>query len=435
MARRNEHAVDAVHDHAAEAGDRRRDHRDTARHRLEQHDAEALAAGCRSAEDVRGSVVPRQQLGRHTARELDVGDAHRGDLALVPPAHRTVAHHDQARVVTGATELAVRLQQRRKTLARLKATDEEDRRLAGRAQLVELGMVWIEPRAIDPVRDNAVVPFEIARDEISCRDAHRHVNMEAVEVALEEGPSVVVAEVAARHGMEGADVRAAVEAQHGDRQRWHERLVGVDDVEVVLVEQGPNPPDQVERQRDARHRAVGAHRDAAADAHVPGDAVVVADAARRCEHGYVVATRPQLRGEVADMLGHPPRVHEVVRGDETDLHRGPDAGQMGSRTCHCSGCSRMAASKMRSNICAVLRTSASLGASVAYRISGWTTALTRYRLRKSRIGTIAAPARMAISTDPMGIGAGLPKNSSGSPLPMRSRSSAMATTPPDRSTL
>ena len=35
----------------------------------------------------------------------------------------------------------------------------------------------------------------------------------------------------------------------------------------------------------------------------------------------------------------------------------------------------------------------------------------------------------------MGIGAGWPKNSSGSPLPMRSRSRAIATTPPERSTL
>ena len=42
---------------------------------------------------------------------------------------------------------------------------------------------------------------------------------------------------------------------------------------------------------------------------------------------------------------------------------------------------------------------------------------------------------MAISTVPIGIGAGWPKNSSGSPLPMRSRSSAIATTPPERRTL
>ena len=187
--------------------------------------------------------------------------------------------------------------------------------------------------------------------------------METVEIALEKRPAVVVPEVTAGHGVERADVRAAVESQHRDRQRGHEGLVIVDDVEMVLVEQGSNAPHQVEGQSDASHGSVGAHRNAPSDAHVPGDAVVVANAARGCEHGHVVAASAQLGREVPDVLGDPPWVHEVVRGDQADLHRVPVAGQMGSRTCHCSGCSRIAPSKMRSSICEVLRTSASLGAS------------------------------------------------------------------------
>src|ERR1022692_3305476 len=261
-------------------------------------------------------------------------------------------------------------------------------------------MIRVESRAVDAVGDDPVLAFEVPCDEVTRRHAHRHVNVKPVEIAFEERPAVVVAEVAPSHRVEGADIRAAVKPQHRDRQRGHERLVIVHNVEVVLVEQRAHPANEVERQRDARHGAVGPDRHATADAHVPGDAVVVADAAGRREHGHVVAASPELCGKVADMLGDPPGVHEVVGGDEADLHCGAVAGQMGSRTCHCSGCKRMASSKMQ-----------------------------------SRIGTIAAPARMAISTDPIGIGAGWPKNSSGSPFPMRSRSSAMATTPPDRRTL
>ena len=86
-------------DDAAEAGDGRCDHRHATGHRLEQHDAEALTAGCRRAEDVGRRVVPRQQLRRDPARELDVGDAHRRDLTLVSPAHRPVADDHEARVL------------------------------------------------------------------------------------------------------------------------------------------------------------------------------------------------------------------------------------------------------------------------------------------------------------------------------------------------
>ena len=246
-----------------------------------------------------------------------------------------------------------------------------------RAQLIELGMLRVESRAVDAVRDDAVLTVEVASDEIPCGNTHSHVHMEAVEVALEEGTAVVVTEIAPRHRVEGADVRTAVEAQHRDWQRRHQRLVVVHHVEVVLVEQRAHPAHQVEGQRDACHRTVGPHRDAAADAHVSGDAMVVADTARWREHGHVVTTGAELCRQVPDVLGHSPRVHEVVGGDETDLHRGPAAGQMGSRTCHCSGCERIASSKMRSSICAVLRTSASLGASGEYRISGCTLASTR----------------------------------------------------------
>ena len=194
--------------------------------------------------------------------------------------------------------------------------------------------------------------------------------VQPLEVALQERPAVVVAEVAPRHRVEGADVGPAVKAQHRDRQRRNEWLVVMHDVECVLVEQRADAPYEVKRQRDPRHRSVGADRDASSDADVPGDAVVVADPARRREHRHVVAACPQLLRQMPDVLGHPTRVHEVVRRDQADLHRAPAAVQIGSSTCHCSGCSRIAFSKMRSKICAVLRTSASLGVSVEYLISG-----------------------------------------------------------------
>ncbi len=140
-------------------------------------------------------------------------------------------------------------------------------------------MIRRESRAVDAVGDHPVLTLEVPRDEVPRRHADGNVHVEAVEIAFEEWPPVVVAEVAPRHRVECADVRTAVKAQDGDRQGGHQRLVVVHDVEMVLVEQRANSAHKVERQRDARHRPVGAHRDAATDPHVPGDAMVVADAA------------------------------------------------------------------------------------------------------------------------------------------------------------
>src|SRR6202035_3906851 len=126
------------------------------------------------------------------ARELDVGNAHRGHLTLVAPAHRTIADHDQARVVAGATQLAVCLEQRGEPLARLEPSDEEDRRLARRAQLIDTGVLGVEPGAVDPVGNHPVLALEVASDEIARRDTNGDVNVEAVEIAIEKRPAVVV---------------------------------------------------------------------------------------------------------------------------------------------------------------------------------------------------------------------------------------------------
>src|SRR5437879_2478168 len=98
----------------------------------------------------------------------------------------------------------------------------------------------MEAHAVDAVGHDAVVTLEISRDEITCGSAHRYEPVEPVEVALEKRPSIVVTEVAARHRVKGADVGAAMEAQHGYGQRRHERLVVVDNVERRLLEQRPD---------------------------------------------------------------------------------------------------------------------------------------------------------------------------------------------------
>jgi len=79
----------------------------------------------------------------------------------------------------------------------------------------------------------------------------------------------------------------------------------MDDVEVLAVEQGADPPDQVEGEGDSRHPTRCPHRHAAADADEAGDAVVVGHPGRGRQDGDVVAAAAQLIGQVTYVLGHP----------------------------------------------------------------------------------------------------------------------------------
>src|SRR5581483_6815322 len=64
-------------------------------HRLEEHDAEALAPGRGCAEDVRRRVVAREHAVRNEARHHDVGEAVSRDERLRAAAQRTVSDDDQ----------------------------------------------------------------------------------------------------------------------------------------------------------------------------------------------------------------------------------------------------------------------------------------------------------------------------------------------------
>src|ERR1017187_9689718 len=198
LARGHEQPISPRLDDVAESRDRRRHHRDPAGHRLEEDDAEAIAAMGRRAEDVGARVDAGEDVGRDLSEEADVGDPGRLALSFVRPAHRSVADDHQPAVVPALAELGVGLEEDGETLALLHPADEEDGRPAVGAQLGQRREVGPESPAVDAVGDDGVVPFEVAADEVPGRLAGRDQAGEATEVAGEEGGAGVVAEVGRR---------------------------------------------------------------------------------------------------------------------------------------------------------------------------------------------------------------------------------------------
>ena len=90
--------------------------------------------------------------------------------------------------------------------------------------------------------------------------------MQVGEVGLQPAAAVVVTDVRAGECVEGADVGGLRHLEHRHRQRRHQRLVEVQDVEVFLLHDRRDLIGQVKAERDPRHRIVDGDGDRAADA-------------------------------------------------------------------------------------------------------------------------------------------------------------------------
>ena len=172
--------------------------------------------------------------------------------------------------------------------------------------------------------------------------------MELAEERSQDRFAVEVRERRIAEGVERPDVGRARMPQDRQGQGRHHRLVQVNQVELLLLEQALGLQIRAQRQGDASHRAVGGNRDDAADAmhgrveRNEGLCLVV----RRGRHDvYLVAPRGELFSQMGDMLSDAARVGKVVGRDEGELHRlplltraAPGASASGRRSIAPDGC-------------------------------------------------------------------------------------------------
>ena len=295
-----------------------RDDRGSGGHRLEQHDPERLAAGRRRDVDVGRPVELGLLLVADPTEELDALEPARRDVPPGFPAERTGARDEEPAVAAGLAQDPVRLEQLEEALARLEPAHEEQvprpvlpaRERDGPLERVD----------IDAVRDDLVLAGEVAVDEVLRSAADRDPAVEPGRLALHHLAPELVRGREAAVGVERGDVHAGRQTQDDRRQERHERLVEVEQVELLALEHRPDLGDEPRRQGDRPDRAVDRQREALAD---PDDVPLrrPLEAVRRRDDPDVVAAQAKVLVQVPDVLGHAAWQRIDVRRDEADLHR------------------------------------------------------------------------------------------------------------------
>ena len=286
-------------------------------HRLEQDDAERLAAGRRGDVHVGRPEELGLLLVRDPAQELHARHPAREDVAARLSFLGPRPDDEEPAVAAGLAQDPVRLEQVEQALPRLVAADEQD---VARAVLpAGDGHGVAEAGDIHAVRDDLVVAREEPVDEVACRGADGDPAVEAVGVAAHRPAAELVGRRPAAEGVERGDVHAVRRAQHDRRQERDERLVEVEEVEPLALQHVADLRQVARRERDRPDRAVGRHAEALAQA----DDVTLAgalEAVARRDDPDVVAPGAQPGVEVADVLVHAARQRIDVRRDEADLH-------------------------------------------------------------------------------------------------------------------
>jgi hypothetical protein len=323
----HEHAVDAVTDDVAVAGDVGCDHRGAGGERLGQHHPEALPAQRRRAQDV-GAL---QLLA--LARIVDL--AQHVDAAIVEHQRSELLARGADHGELGGDVLAQgleRAQQQRQPLALDRLTDEHDRQPVGAARCAGAGQhVGIDA---DAVGNHAIVPAEEApaRPGRGLRDRDPHV--QTVEhAARAHRVGQAVGELALAVGVEGADERQPGRVGGDPAGERRDGLMDVHDVVAAAAQLVVERRHAVRGDRQIRDRAVGLEADRAAQRHqVVGhrqrlrgraavqDRRVQIHRVIRREHADVMALGEELFGERLDMPGHTPRVGPRIGRYQRDPH-------------------------------------------------------------------------------------------------------------------
>ena len=240
LARRDQERLPPAADDALVAVDVGGDDRRAGGHRLEEDDAERFAARRRRHVDVGRPEELRLLLVADPPEELDTLEAARRDVAACLAAERPGTDDEQAAVAAGLAQDAIGLEQLEQTLARLMAADEQQV-ASSRPATARSGRPAGIRVTSTPFGNDLVVAGEVAVDEVLGRAADRDPAVEAGGLALHHLAAELVRRREPAVGMEGGDVHARREPQEDRRQERHERLMEVEQVELLALEASRGP--------------------------------------------------------------------------------------------------------------------------------------------------------------------------------------------------
>ena len=308
VARRHQHAVGAVLDHAAVARDVRGDDRRPGGEGLGQHHPERLAAERRRAQHVRARqrgallLVVDAPERAHAAR---VGQQ-RGQRVRVDADHRQPRGDVLAQRLEGA-------QQHRQALALDGLADERDLQRVARAAPPRRGRPAGGQR--DAVGHDPVLAAEEAPPGPLRGLGHRDPHAQAVHVAARAPqPRDRVREQVVRVGVVGGDDRREGERGRHPAGQRRDRLVQVDDVVVARPQLPPQRRGRERRVGDVRLRAV----ERPAQRRAERDEVI----RRRCRAHRRRARSPAAHGLRRSARRPAPRCGgSLHRGDSTNRER------------------------------------------------------------------------------------------------------------------
>ncbi len=209
------------------------------------------------------------------------------------------------------------LEQVQQALARLVATHEQDVR--GPVLPSGDGDRVGESPDVHAVGDDLVVAGKEAIDEVAGGGADRDTAVQAPRVPPERPAPELVGRREPGIGVERGDVDALRLSQQEQRQERDERLVEVEDVELLAVEHRPDLRQVARREGQRPDGRVDRYRepDAEADDVALGRSL---GAVARGQDADVVAAQSEVLVQEPDVLGDAAVLRIDVRTDEADLH-------------------------------------------------------------------------------------------------------------------
>ncbi len=300
VARWDEETLAAVGDELAVPGDVTSDDRRARRHRLEQHDAGGLRTQRGRAQHVRVTQEARHAVPRHPAVERHAAGERRRHPVAEAALLGVVTADVHLKLAGDVVEATQRPQKQAEALTTRLGSSEQDADRAGPPAVHRP-----EPRKVDPRRDEVVRAGEHARGQVAYGLAAGHGNVERVEEPLLAGPRHQVLGEAVVLVEEGRDERARGVAQRHPAEGRGERLVEMEEVEIVGLEEDVDVGDEIDRRVEHRAWPPGV------DMRAPGEEVPRRGLLGR-EHGLAFAQ--QHRAYLGARLAH--RRLVGARGDD-----------------------------------------------------------------------------------------------------------------------
>ncbi len=305
IAGRHHQAVDTRPGDPQVAGELGGDDRRVGRHRLEQHDPERLAAQRRGAEH-RGTLQAGDLLVVGDAPEpLDPAIA--GELVLQSLGLGAVGGHPAARRRRGARPAPAS-----RTSRPLRSSWRPQKKIVGPSLFSgSAAAIGLE---LDAVEHHRVVAAQVAVGELLRVGGHHAAHLDAAGQPAHDAVQHPV-RAAVAGGVERAHDRRRVEQHGGLRRPRGQRLVQVEDVEVLVAKGADGAQHGRRIRRDRSDRPVGGGRDAVAERrHVRRRRRAVAGG----QHPRLVSHRPQHPCQPEHLRLHAARDGHAVRAHQPD---------------------------------------------------------------------------------------------------------------------